>query len=70
MSEELKDKNSESLKIEEDLNQMKNRYETEIPKEYKIKYKKQFEEEINKKQLQNGNEESDNKDNKKNCIIF
>jgi hypothetical protein len=49
LSEELKNKNERNLKIEEDLNQIKNKYEKEIPKEYKLLYKKKFEELVNGK---------------------
>ena len=35
LSEELKNKNEENIKIEEELKQIKTQYEEERPKEYK-----------------------------------
>ena len=64
LSEELKNKNQQNLIIEEDLNQIKNEYEKEIPKEYKLLYKKKYEELINAKQIKNDEKKKDD------CIIF
>ena len=67
ISMELNNKKEENKKIEEELNIMKKKYKSQIPKEYRILYKDEPED--NKNELENAKNAGNSKDNN-NCIIF